>query len=154
MSTITLQLITYDNFDTIIKMSDTLTPYQKRCVAPNLYSIAEAYLNLDNAWPRAIYLDDQPIGFIMIDLNPEHIPKDENAYYLWRFMISEPHQNKGYGKAALNLIIDKCRKDQKSVLYTSCAMEGDLPYQFYLNYGFVDTGVLDGDEEVLTLKIK
>ena len=153
MNTLTLHLITNDNFDAIVDMSDTLTNEQKRCVAPNLYSIAEAYVNQANAWPRAIYLGDKPIGFIMLDLKPEHTPKDEKAYYLWRFMIDHAYQNKGYGKQALDLIVKKCKYDSKDFLYTSCDIIDDMPYQFYLKYGFIDTGILDDDEEVLKLSL-
>jgi len=154
MNGISLQLITNDNFRSIVKLSDTLSDEQKKCVAPNVVSLAQAYLNHEVAWPRAIYLDDIPIGFMMIDISPDDIPIDENAYYLWRFMIGKEYQGMGYGKKALDLLIDKCVEDQKDVLYTSCDMENDMPYQFYIKYGFIDTGVLDEDEEVLKLNIK
>jgi diamine N-acetyltransferase len=153
MSKITLQPVTNDNFRDVYKLSDTLSDYQKKCVAPNVYSIAQAYLNQDQAWPRAIYLDDTPIGFIMLDLKPEEIPNHEETYYLWRFMIASDYQGKGYGKEALDLIVEKCMNDQKNYLYTSCEMQGDMPYQFYLKYGFIDTGVIEHDEEVLKFDI-
>ena len=153
MNKITLQPVNNDNFRVITKLSDTLSDDQKKCVAPNVYSLAQAYLNLDHAWPRAIYLDDTPIGFIMLDINPDDIPNDENAYYLWRFMIASDHQGKGYGKDALDLIIQKCIEDQKDYLYSSCAMHGDMPYQFYIKYGFIDTGIFDDGEEVLKLDV-
>jgi diamine N-acetyltransferase len=148
---ISLQLITNDNFREITKLSDTLTEQQKKCVAPNVYSLAQAYLNIEHAWPRAIYLDDTPIGFMMVDINPEDIDQKENAYYLWRFMISKDYQGKGYGKKAIDLLIEKCLIDKKLSLYTSCDMEEEMPYRFYMNYGFIDTGVFDDDEKVLKL---
>ncbi|MDX9691267.1 MAG: GNAT family N-acetyltransferase [Acholeplasmataceae bacterium] len=154
MNNIELRLVTNDNFSLITKLSDTLSDYQKRCVAPNVYSLAQAYLNQEIAWPRAIYLDETPIGFIMLDLKPEDIPDDEHSYYLWRFMISSEYQGKGFGKKVLDLIIQKCMDDQKSYLYTSCEMEGDMPYQFYLTYGFIDTGVMEDGEEVLKFDLK
>ena len=150
---IILKPVTNDNFHDIAKLSDTLTDQQKKCVAPNVYSLAQAYLNSEQAWPRAIYLGETPIGFIMLDIDPEDIDKKENAYYLWRFMIARDYQGKGYGKKALDLIIDKCKEDQKSVLYTSCDMEEEMPYRFYMNYGFTDTGVFDDDEKVLKLQL-
>jgi diamine N-acetyltransferase len=68
-------------------------------------------------------------------------------------MIAFDYQGKGYGKEVLDLIVNKCKEDQKDFLYTSCVMENDMPYQFYLKYGFIDTGVLEEDEEVLKLDI-
>ncbi|PKK98726.1 MAG: GNAT family N-acetyltransferase [Tenericutes bacterium HGW-Tenericutes-2] len=153
MNKISLQLVTHDNFTAVTKLSDTLTDDQKKCVATNVKSLAQAYLSPNDAWPRAIYLNDTPIGFIMLDLNPDDIPNNEKAYYLWRYMIAFDYQGKGYGKEVLDLIVNKCKEDQKDFLYTSCVMENDMPYQFYLKYGFIDTGVLEEDEEVLKLDI-
>ncbi|MCR3906256.1 MAG: GNAT family N-acetyltransferase [Tenericutes bacterium] len=153
MNKLSLQLITDDNLNQVIKLSDTLSDYQKGCVAPNMYSIAEAYVNPGNAWPRAIYLDDKPIGFVMLSLTPDEIEEKE-SYYLWRYMIAADYQNKGYGKAVLDLIVNKCKEDKKEYLYTSCEMKGDMPYQFYLKYGFIDTGVVAYGEEVLKLEVK
>ncbi len=151
---ITLRPVTDENFDKVVKLSETLTDYQKTCVAPNMVSLAQAYVNIDRAWPRAIYLDDQPIGFIMVALWDDDIPKEDwPAYYLWRFMVSKDHQQKGYGKHVLDLLINKCKEDKIKTLYTSCNMEGDQPYHFYINYGFLDTGINDG-EQVLKMDIE
>jgi diamine N-acetyltransferase len=154
MRTISLREVTDDNFDDVVKLSDTLTDYQKKCVAPNMVSLAQAYVNHDRAWPRAIYLDDEPIGFVMLALWDDDIPKDDQpAYYLWRFMIGKDHQKNGYGKQVLDLIKAKAIKDKMRYLYTSCGMEGDQPYQFYLSYGFEDTGINDG-EQVLKMHLE
>ena len=155
MNKVTLKKVTDHNFHDVIKMSDTLTDYQKRCVAPNAISIAQAYVNQKRAWPRVIYLGKQPIGFIMIALWDDDIPvEDRPAYFLWRFMIAKDFQHKGYGKQALDLIVKKCQKDKVKTLYTSCHIEGEQPYQFYIHYGFVDTGIFDDGEEVLKMEIK
>jgi len=141
-----------DNLFEVIKLYDTLSEYQKKCVAPNSISIAQAYVN-PQAWPRVIYVDDTMIGFVMISTHDEDIPKeDQPSYYLWRFMIAYPFQHNGYGKTVLDLIIDKARNEHQSYLYTSCEMEGDMPYQFYIKYGFIDTGINDG-EQVLKYKL-
>lgn len=153
MSKLSLQLITDENLTQVIKLSDTLSEYQKGCVAPNMYSIAEAYVNPGNAWPRAIYLDDQPIGFVMLSLTPDEIEEKDKSYYLWRFMIATDYQGKGCGKVVLDFIVEKCKADHKDYLYTSCEMKGDMPYQFYLKYGFIDTGVVAYGEQVLKLSI-
>jgi diamine N-acetyltransferase len=153
MAKIQLKEVTVDNFDSVVALSKTLTPYQQSCVAPNMVSLAEAYVEPKRAWPRAIYLDDEPIGFIMLALHEAEIPKEDwPAYYLWRFMIAKSYQGKGYGTKVLDMIKDKCKTDNQAFLYTSCGMNGDQPYQFYINYGFVDTGKNDG-EQILKLRI-
>ncbi|HEX3054544.1 MAG TPA: hypothetical protein VHP82_00215, partial [Gaiellaceae bacterium] len=40
-----------------------LRPEQREYVAPNVRSIAEAYVE-PLAWPRAIYADEEPVGFL------------------------------------------------------------------------------------------
>ncbi|MGE4572591.1 MAG: GNAT family N-acetyltransferase [Candidatus Izemoplasmatales bacterium] len=153
MSEISLKKITIDNFDQVIKLSDTLNDYQKKCVAPNLVSLAQAYVEYERAWPRVIYLHNEPIGFVMLALWDDDIPKDDwPAYYLWRFMISAQYQAKGYGKKVLDIIVNKCKEDKIKTLYTSCEMSGNQPYDFYIKYGFEDTGINDG-EQILRMLI-
>lgn len=151
---ILLKEINQDNFDEVVKLSNTLTDYQNKCVAPNMVSLAQAYANGERAWPRAIYLGDKAIGFIMLALWDEDIPKEDwPAYYLWRFMVAKDYQQKGYGKKVLDMIVDKCKKDGIKCLYTSCSMEGNQPYDFYTKYGLLDTGINDG-EQILRMEIK
>jgi diamine N-acetyltransferase len=154
MEKIKLKEVNSDNFSEVIKLSDTLDDMQKKCVAPNVISLAQAYVNYEIAYPRAIYLGDKPIGFVMLSLHDDDIDKlDQPAYFLWRFMIAKEYQNQGFGKMTLDLIVDKCRKDGKKYLYTSCDIESNMPYDFYINYGFLDTKEMDDDELILKLKI-
>lgn len=151
---ITLREITQDNLFSVIKLSNTLDESQKKSVAPNAVSIAQAYVNQDKAWPRAIYLDEEPIGFVMMALHDEDIPQeDQPAYFLWRFMISKEHQGKGYGKAVIEILKNKTKDDGKKYLYVTCTMHDVMPYQFYINQGFIDTHEMDDDEEILKMKM-
>ncbi len=153
MSIIRLKKITNKNFKEIIDLSKTLTEYQQTCVAPNVASLAQAYVNKKKAWPRAIYLGKKPIGFIMLALWDDDIPKEDNpAYYLWRLMIAKDYQHKGYGSQALDLIKEKCISDGIKALYTSCEMKDEQPYKYYIGYGFIDTGLNDG-EQILKMYI-
>jgi len=87
------------------------------------------------AWPRAVYLGNKLIGFIMLALWYEDIPtEDLPAYYLWRFMIAKDYQQKGYGSEVLNLIKEKCKLDKINPLYTSCEIEGEKPYKYILSF--------------------
>lgn len=151
---IQLKEITKDNLFKVIDLWDTLDSDQKTCVAPNVVSIAQAYVNLDVAWPRAIYANEDLIGFVMLSLKDLDIKEDDQpSYFLWRFMISKPYQNQGFGKQVLDLIYKKCIKDDVKFLYTSCDMKTSMPYQFYINYGFIDTHEMDDDEEILKIPI-
>ncbi len=150
---ITLVPLNRDNLFDVIKLSETLTEEQKKCVAPNVISIAQAYVN-PQAWPNAIYDDDKLVGFVMLALSDDDIPEDDQpSYFLWRFMIKKDEQSKGYGKQVLDLLIKKAREDHQKYLYTSCHIEGDMPYQFYMRYGFIDTHMFDDGEEILKYKL-
>lgn len=154
MNTITLREITNSNFRSVITLSDTLSDAQKMCVATNERSLAQAYLNPEIAWPRAIYLDDTPIGFIMLDTQPSNLPdEDQPALDVWRLMIGGDFQTKGYGKKVMDIILHKARVEGKKTVYLSCDMVGEMPYQFYIKYGFIDTGIMNEDEEVLKIYV-
>ena len=148
-----LKEITYDNLKAVIKLSDTLSEQDKRHVAPNVVSLAEAYLNYDIAWPRAIVVEDVVVGFVMLGLdNYIAEEKDWPVYFLWRFMMGTEYQGKGYGKQTLDLLVQKCKEEARKYLYVSSTRIDPMPYQMYINYGFVDTGLVDDGESVLKLK--
>ncbi len=154
MSEVRLVEMNMKNLGKVCRLSNTLSPEQQKCVASNVYSVAQAHFAPDNAWFRAIYLDEEPIGFVMVDMKPEEeeLPGGERpSVMLWRFMIGGNYQGKGYGKKALDLITDKFRQEGNKTFFTSCVMGEVSPYQFYLNYGFEDTGEKDDDEEILRL---
>ncbi|MCF7930074.1 MAG: GNAT family N-acetyltransferase [Acholeplasmataceae bacterium] len=154
MNKVTFKEITNENLMQVVKLSNTLSDAQKRCVATNDRSLAQAYVNQDKAWPRAIYLDETPIGFIMLNLSPQDIPKEDHpALDVWRLMIGGPYQSKGYGKQVLDLVLSIAREKKMKTVYLSCDMEGPMPYQFYIKYGFIDTGIMDEDEEILKIYV-
>jgi len=45
MAKIKLKRVIEKNFNEVVKLSDTLTDYQKKCVAPNMVSLTQAYVN-------------------------------------------------------------------------------------------------------------
>jgi len=154
MDELAFREVTDENFRAVVALSDTLSDAQKKCVASNLKSLAQAYLHREHAWPRAVYLGETAIGFVMLDLDPEAIPEaDRPADYLWRFMIAGPHQGKGYGRRVLDMLVAKGRAEGKKTLYLSCDTEGPMPYRFYIAYGFVDTLRREDDEEILKYEI-
>lgn len=44
------------------------------------------------------------VGFVLIDID-----EDIQQYMLWRFMIGQEFQGKGYGQAALEVVINQAR---------------------------------------------
>ena len=82
-SVVSFQKISEDTVVTICKLSYTLSPQQKKFVASNAQSIAQAYFN-KHFWFRAIYANDTPVGFIMLYDDP--VPHNILAAF-WQLLI-------------------------------------------------------------------
>lgn len=140
----TLREITADTVGSILNLS--VSEDQERFVASNARSIAQAHFS-EHAWFRAFYASEEPVGFVMLYDKPE-----KGEYSLWRFMIDARYQGRGYGRAALLLVIAHIRTRPKAtVLYSSYVPgEGD-PGGFYRSLGFIETGEVSYEERVLKL---
>lgn len=144
--------ITKENLSEVCALSTTLSENHQKCVASNAYSIAQAHYYPEHAWFKALAIGEKPIGFIMVDINPEDLPmEDLPAVFLWRFMLGSAYQKKGYGKLALDMLVEKCREENKKTLYVSCELTEEGPYDFYIKYGFLDTGKQEDGEQILKL---
>jgi len=106
-------------------------------------------------WYRAVYLDDTPVGFVMISdgitvMNPDYL----GPYYLWRLLIDQRHQGQGHGSAALGLVVEHVRaRPDARVLITSVGQGPASPIDFYLRQGFRATGEVHQGELVLELDL-
>ncbi len=140
---VVLRVVDSDNVRAIIELS--VSQAQSEFVAPNVWSLAEAYA-ADHAWVRAIYRDDEPVGLIMLS-DDDTQPR----YYLWRFMIDKRFQGKRYGAAAMELLHDYVRSrpgGDKIFLFYVPAEGG--PEAFYKGLGYVDTGrIHEGEREAV-----
>ena len=147
-ASVSLRVITKETVRAICKLSDSLSVAHKKMVASNADSIAQAYFE-EHTWFRAIYADDEPVGFTMLYDHPE-----ENEYFLWRLMIAGPYQGKGYGRKAIKLLIEYVRsRSGVKELGVSCGEGEGSPEGFYRKLGFEPTGEKAGDEIVLRMKL-
>jgi diamine N-acetyltransferase len=125
-----------------------VAPDQRGFVSPNAVSFAEAMFE-PKAWFRAVVADDVPVGFAMLSVDTE-----TPDYYLWRFMIDQRYQGRGYGRAAILQIIEHVRTlPNATELLVSWVPEPGGPAPFYLGLGFAPTGEMDGDEVVARLPL-
>lgn len=72
---IQLKKLSPNNLKACLDLYDTLDDVQKKQVAPNAVSLAQAYVHPDVAWPRVIVDDDLVVGFIMLELDAKEIPE-------------------------------------------------------------------------------
>ncbi len=143
---ISLREITKDTLGPILRVK--VRPDQDQFVANNAVSIAQAHFH-DDAWFRGIYKGDDPVGFVMLSVIPE-----KAEYFLWRFLIGAEHQGKGYGRAAIELLIDHVRTlpDAKAFFLSHAKGEGG-PGPFYEKLGFVYTGEEEEGELLMKLEL-
>lgn len=150
---ITLREITAKTVRQITDLA--VRPDQTKFVAPNAVSLAQALFTKE-AWYRAIYADDEPVGFVM--LADETMHPDVHAkpnVCLWRFMIDAKHQRRGVGRAAMRLIIDHMRsRPNVQMFYTSYVPGDGCPEPFYRSLGFEPNGKVDEGEIMLVLPVR
>jgi hypothetical protein len=85
------------------------------------------------------------------NIPPGH-PEYLGPYFLWRLLIDARWQHRGYGRAALDLIVSYLgTRPHADRLVTSVVPGDGSPVGFYLKYGFVTTGEVDDGELVLEL---
>lgn len=151
-SPISLREITADTVRAVTKLS--VREDQTCFVASNAVSLAQA-LFAPEAWYRAIYAGDEPVGFVMLfDESLRSPPPASPAVGVWRFMIDSNHQGKGIGSAALKLVISHVRaKGMFKELELSYVPEPGCPEPFYRQLGFVATGRVDDGEIVMALPL-
>ncbi|MBI9009059.1 MAG: GNAT family N-acetyltransferase [Tenericutes bacterium] len=155
MKNIELREVSKKNLRDIIMLSEQLSEKHKKCVAPNVVSIAEASVYPKNAYHRGIFLEDKTIGFIMVFIpDEESIKEGEDDFFLWRFMITNDYQHKGYGKQAIDYIVKMAKELGYKRVLTSCEVVEDGPYPFYEKYGFVKMDKMFGEEIGLELNIE
>ena len=106
-------------------------------------------------WYRAVYVDDAPVGFVMLswDVVPQP-PRIIGPWFLWKLLIDERHQHRGYGSEVVTLVAQVVRDNGGTELLTSCVQAADGPEAFYRRLGFKPTGDSDENGEIiLALKL-
>ena len=151
-SAVTLREITDANRDAVTALR--VGPGQDRFVGGVEESIREAAETPEGApWYRAIYAGDEPVGFVMLSWNVTPQPGIIGPWFLWRLLIDERFQGRGFGREALRLVVELIRAEGATALLTSYQPGDGEPWPFYEKFGFVPTGEIDGTEVVLRLDL-
>lgn len=151
---IRLEKVDYNNYEELIELQ--VKDSQRGFVSSNIKSLAEAYATIASggvALPFGIYHGDIPIGFIMFGycatLDDVHLFYDGyrvetadfmiGSYYIWRFMIDQRYQGKGYGKEAFRLALDYIRSfpcGSAKCCYLDYNPDNEAARKFYRSFGF------------------
>ena len=149
---LTLEQITDENREAVLALR--VAPGQEQFVSSVRDSLAEAaeYPHA-KPWYRAIFASGEPagpVGFVMVSWNAEPQPPEIIArWFLWKLLIDEPYQGRGYGAAVVRRIAELVRAEGATELLTSYVPGDGGPAGFYQRLGFVPTGELDESGEVI-----
>lgn len=108
---------------------------QKGYVCSSLVMLARAWLHRKKR-PRVfnVYDGDTAVGMGMYLDDPE-----KEAYDFCQLFIDKNYQGRGYGKAAVQLVLEKMRKEGKYQKVSMCYVEGnDASRKLFEQFGFVE----------------
>lgn len=147
---ITIQDITEDNLYDVIGLK--VKENQSKFVAPNVRSLAECYVYRDNndVFPYAIVHNQTVIGFLLLELYEE-----SNEIGIWRIMIGDIYQGKGYGFDAMKTIIEFIKENYDYPTLAIAYVKGNHEaHGLYTKLGFTETGVDDHDQITMSMPLK
>lgn len=128
-----------------------LGPGQDRYVSSVADSLEEAADHPEgNPWFRAVYDGDHPVGFVMLswDVAPR-LPDIRGPWFLWKLIVAHDRQGTGVGREVVGLVADLVRAQGCTELLTSHVPGEGGPAGFYERLGFVPTGELDPEGEIV-----
>ncbi|MEN6418296.1 MAG: GNAT family N-acetyltransferase [Clostridiaceae bacterium] len=142
-----VQLIEIDRHNYLSVIDLAVSDEQKRFVASNMYSLAQAYVQPE-CIPFALYAENKPVGFVMYAMD-----EDDHEYWIYRLMIDKKYQRRGYGREAMHLLIDRIRADQEHrIIYISFEPDNAAAKALYENLGFLPDGRVEYGEVVYKLE--
>ena len=147
---ITLRAITEENFIDAFNLK--LAPGQERFVSHPVRSLAQAYVYREQCQPFGIYEGDTMVGYVMVIYDYD-IPE----YDIWHMMIDESYQRRGYGSAALDLVLDYIKTKpfgSSNRVTLTCNKDNIQALKLYKSKGFIETGAEDEDEIELSWTLK
>ena len=139
---ISLKPVDTENFWDVIELRPT--PEQEEWIVSNAISIAQAKVQPE-CIPLAIYHDDTPVGFCMYCID-----RDDGEYWIYRLMIDAASQRRGYGRAALKLLLAWIDEDPShSKIFLGVDPRGGAAVALYQSEGFSFTGQAFGKERIM-----
>ncbi|MBB4825481.1 diamine N-acetyltransferase [Sporosarcina luteola] len=138
-----LKPITKDNW--IEAISLRVRDDQVKFVASNAVSLAQLNF-LKQFHAKGLYLDDEMVGFTLFGIDEE-----DDQYWIYRMMIDQKHQGQGYGKQAVQLVVEdiqKMKEDRHQTVTLSYEPQNEVAKRLYEQLGFqeVEGFVVDGEQ--------
>ena len=99
--TVTLKPINRDNWRVVMNLK--VAENQNHFIANNAISLAQAVYSKTAKFPLGIYDGDTAIGLIMYGIENY---KGRDVFSIDRLMVAKDHQRKGYGRAAMLVLLE------------------------------------------------
>lgn len=98
----------------------------------------------NHAKPITIMLDNEPIGFFVLDYGEDKLEMtdNENSLLVRSLSVNPKHQGKGYGKIAMNLVDRFIKENFPTIdeLVLAVNFKNKAAYDLYLKVGYIDNG--------------
>lgn len=147
---INLRKITEENFIDAFNLK--LASEQECFVSHPIRSLAQAYVYREQCQPFGIYEGDTMVGYVMVIYDYD-IPE----YDIWHMMIDESNQRRGYGRVALDRVLDYIQAKpfgSSNRVTLTCNRDNIQALNLYKGRGFTETGAVDEDEIELSLMMQ
>lgn len=137
--------ITPDNWRLELSVAES----QKTWVANPVALLARAYAyRHQNSRAFLVYNDETPVGMGLYYDCPEL-----DSYDFSQLFIDQRYQGRGYGRAAVKLVLDEMQKESRYDRVVLCYIEGNnAARRLYEQFGFVKTD-RDGNEIVMEMPL-
>ena len=147
-----LEKITRENWREATFVStdpDHKCPLDEEWVCSTAFSIVQSVFEPE--WESRLIMDDETvIGFVFYG-----IWDVKNAPLLCRYMIDIDHQGKGYGQAALPVVVEEMKKQYGCPgIYLTLEKENQRAVHIYEKFGFRPTGEQDEGEDIYYLSFE
>ena len=136
--TITFREITSDNYSQVLNLKITPEQEAAKFVSPVVRSLADAWFYREEGitYPKAVYADEDLVGFIMYELDTE-----EQQVFIWRFLIDQRYQGKGYGRQTIEAVLAMAKEQAQITKVVADYVDGNEPMKkILLDLGFEETG--------------
>jgi len=156
MHGLSLQEITRENWRAALDLA--VFPEQQQFIADSVpiatIALAKAYIRPGGlVWiPYAFYASTEMVGFTELAYEPESL----DNYWIFHFFIDRRYQGQGYGKAALNLLLQFIRDHHPrcQAIQLTVHPENVRAQRLYTDAGFQPTGTLFSGEPVYRLSLQ
>ena len=130
-----------NNFGALRRLD--VAPEQRRFLDSPLGILARGYAyRAQRARVLAVLAEGEPVGLLLV----KDMDEEPACYDLQQFMIDGRFQGRGYGAAALGLLLEQLRQERKYADAEVCVhRENAAALALFRGAGFVDTGYVDPD---------